>query len=103
VRRLLEGADVSVRVRDAREANRVRLEKGFTQARLAMAVGTSQPFIHNLFSGQRTCSLEVALKIYEALGLDDVESDRLFRVSIRRSAKSSTTSQSVPATGRLAS
>ena len=47
---------------------RLRSEKGWTQAQLAEAVGTSQSAIHRIEKGRQNISIELTKKLSRALG-----------------------------------
>ncbi len=47
---------------------KLRTEKGWTQAQLAQAVGTSQSAIHRIEKGRQNVSLEITKKLSRALG-----------------------------------
>ena len=47
-----------------------RIEKGFSQNKLAKLVGITQPFMNEIESGRKSPSLEVLFKICEILEIN---------------------------------
>lgn len=56
---------------------KVRREKGITQAELAKAACVSQPYIHDLEHGNRGAKRDTLVRIAAALGctIDDLQND----------------------------
>jgi len=47
-----------------------RLEKGLSQNKLAMLVGISQPFMHEIESGRKSPSVDVLIKLCRELDIN---------------------------------
>lgn len=63
-----EGGGDSYQVRIGHALERVRLEKGWTQAELAKRAGTSQSAIHRMEKGQQNVSLDMVKRLSDILG-----------------------------------
>lgn len=64
------GSDTGGAVAFGRSLDRHMVERGMTQADLAVKVGTTQPNISKLCRGRRQCGIRLATRLAEALGLE---------------------------------
>ena len=67
-KKLSAGEGETYQVRIGRALEKVRLEKGWTQAELAAKAGTSQSAIHRIEKGQQNVSLDMVGRLSEILG-----------------------------------